>query len=585
MRRHRLAVLLAASAALALVLVAGALGQLDGPELQTIDARFSLRDTRPDDRIVVVVIDEDTFSELDRPTWPFSRRLHARAVDRLRQAGAGLLVYDVQFTEESPDPGADLALYDALDRKGGGLLATAESDDRGRTLVLGGDENLDAIGARAAASNLPADPKGVVRRYGARNGRLPTIAAQAAARLGRPLPPGAFTGGHAWIDFRGGPGTFRTVSFSDLVDGRVDPRLLRDRIVVVGASAASLQDLHPTSASRGRQMNGPEIQANAIATALDGNPLRPAPGWTGWALAVLLGAVAPLALLRFGPVGVAVAVPVAGGLGLGAAQALFGGGTIVSVAMPLTALIACTAASVVTGFVAEAAERRRMAELSERLEREVRARTAQLRETQLEIVHRLAVAAESRDGETGAHVERMSRLCEQVALALGWRLGDAEALRQASALHDVGKIGIPDSILLKAGRLDHDEWAVMRTHTALGAEILADSAIPLVRMAEQIALTHHERWDGTGYPAALRGDDIPVAGRIAAVCDVFDALVTERPYKVAWTAEAALEEVCRLSGTHFDPAVVDAFVSLDVLHPRGELIELIPLTPSRAVVT
>jgi putative two-component system response regulator len=153
---------------------------------------------------------------------------------------------------------------------------------------------------------------------------------------------------------------------------------------------------------------------------------------------------------------------------------------------------------------------------------------------------------------------------------------EAETLRNASLLHDVGKIGIPDAVLLQAGELSEDERQIMRRHTTVGGAILAGSSAPIMQMAEEIALTHHEHWDGTGYPRGLAGEEIPLAGRICAVCDVFDALLSERPYKEPWRVDDALAELRRERATHFDPAVVDAFMSIvDDLDPAL-------LAPSRA---
>ena len=179
--------------------------------------------------------------------------------------------------------------------------------------------------------------------------------------------------------------------------------------------------------------------------------------------------------------------------------------------------------------------------MMEILEQRVRERTEELRETQLEVVRRLAQAAESRDGDTGAHIERMSLLCARLARAAGWSVEDAERLRHASALHDVGKIGIPDRVLLKPGKLDAEEWKIMQTHAVIGASMLADSRSELLQVAEEIARTHHERWDGTGYPARVRGEDIPLVGRSCSICDVFDALVSPRPYKEAWPVAPSLD--------------------------------------------
>jgi putative two-component system response regulator len=199
---------------------------------------------------------------------------------------------------------------------------------------------------------------------------------------------------------------------------------------------------------------------------------------------------------------------------------------------------------------------------NELLERRVRERTADLADAEREIAHRLGVAVEWRDAETGVHIERMGRLCERLALEVGMSIVEADLLRHASALHDVGKVGIPDEILLKPGKLDKDEWAKMQTHTSIGASILSGSKSALVQMAEQIARSHHERWDGSGYPDGLKGDEIPLAARICAVCDVFDALLSPRPYKAAWPLEDVIEELGKLRGNHLDPSLVDAFLPL-----------------------
>jgi putative two-component system response regulator len=207
-------------------------------------------------------------------------------------------------------------------------------------------------------------------------------------------------------------------------------------------------------------------------------------------------------------------------------------------------------------------ERLRIAEANDRLEEEVLARTRDLRDTQLEIVERLGQAVESRDEETGDHIARIAALTHRLALAAGMQPDQAELVARASAMHDVGKIAIPDHILRKPGPLDPEERAIMETHTLVGAKLLAGSRSPLMRLAEEIARTHHERWDGCGYPAGLAGEDIPLAGRICAVCDVFDALTSDRPYKRAWTAEAALEEIAAQSGRQFDPQLVRLFLEM-----------------------
>lgn len=193
------------------------------------------------------------------------------------------------------------------------------------------------------------------------------------------------------------------------------------------------------------------------------------------------------------------------------------------------------------------------------LEFKVRERTKDLRDTQLEVIYRLARVAEYRDNDTGRHILRMARYCAALAEAAGLDEGTCERLYNASPMHDIGKIGIPDSVLLKPGKLTATEWEIMRAHTTLGAELLSGSPSELVQMGERIALTHHERWDGSGYPSHLKGEDIPLEGRICALCDVFDALTSERPYKRKWTVEEALEEITRGEGKHFDPRLAGLF--------------------------
>ena len=193
------------------------------------------------------------------------------------------------------------------------------------------------------------------------------------------------------------------------------------------------------------------------------------------------------------------------------------------------------------------------------LEQKVRERTAELEETQIEILERLALAAEYRDDDTGEHTRRVGQMSAQIAQALGLPEAEVELIRRAAPLHDVGKIAIPDSILLKPGKLTPAEFELMKTHTTLGAKMLSGGQFPLLQRAEEIALTHHERWDGTGY-SGLKGESIPMAGRIVTVADVFDALTNERPYKKAWLHTEAIEEIQRQTGRQFDPRVVEAFL-------------------------
>lgn len=200
------------------------------------------------------------------------------------------------------------------------------------------------------------------------------------------------------------------------------------------------------------------------------------------------------------------------------------------------------------------------------LELRVEERTRELRLAYEEISHKLARVAEFRDDDTGEHARRVARSAGQMAAVLGLDSDECKRIEAAALLHDIGKVAIPDTILLKPGRLDPEEVEFMKKHVRVGAEILGDSHCETMRLAEQIALTHHERWDGTGY-LGIRGEDIPLAGRIVAVADVFDALTSDRPYKPSWSVEAAVEEINAGAGTAYDPKVVEAFNDV-VAHSR-----------------
>jgi CHASE2 domain-containing sensor protein len=558
--------LTAAVALLTVVVVAVGMGVvlLDNThnlEQETLVARFAVRHAPKPQGIVVVGIDSASLTALGQ--WPFRRTLHAKAIDRLHEAGAREIVYDIQFTEPSKHQADDLALYDAIGRAGGAVLATTEIGDEGDTRVLGGDAKLGDVHARAAAANVVDGDRGLIARFKAAVAGLPTIAVATAERVtGRRVDRSGFLHGDALIDYRGAPGAFPTISFASVLNPHTDLSAVRGKIVVVGATAPTQQDVHPTPTSGDKLMSGPEIQANAIWTALHGFPLRQVPRWVDVLLVIALGLAPALLSLRLGAAAVGLTSLALAAAWLVAAQLLFNAGHVVAVVAPLASLLFATAGALTAIHLAELRDRRRLERESAVLEGLVRERTAELREAQFEIVRRLAQAAESRDEETGLHIDRISRMCRRLASAAGLSGEEAELIGEAAALHDLGKIGIPDAILLKPGRLDEGEWAIMRKHPAIGARMLEGSASPLISRAETIALTHHERWDGGGYPAGLAGDAIPLEGRICAVCDVFDALLTPRCYKPAWPLDEVLAELEQQRGTQFDPALVDVFLSL-----------------------
>lgn len=357
MRRRRRPLALAAAAALALAAGLETSGALERAEEQSIDARFALRGTPgPPAGVVVVGVDERTL-DVTEQRWPFARDEQAKLIDRLHAARPRLIVYDIALSEPSDSEEADVAVFEAIARARPMLLAATESDEQGRTPVLGGDENVAAAGAHVGSSLFPRD-HGVIRRIQTDVGRVPALSVQ-AVRLAGGEPPIA-PGDSAWIDFAGPAGTVRTHSWNDVATGRTPASALRGKIVVVGTTARRLQDRHQTSVS-GDSMPGPEIQANAIATLMRGAPLRSAAPGLDAALVAIAALLVPLVALRFGLPSIltlALAIPV---LGAGA-QLAFTSGRIVAVASPLAALLLGAGATAVALAATELRDRRRLRE-------------------------------------------------------------------------------------------------------------------------------------------------------------------------------------------------------------------------------
>jgi CHASE2 domain-containing sensor protein len=558
---HARAVLLAGMLAAACGIAVWTTNSGAALEDTSVSLRFRLRPAEPPKDLAVVGIDAATFSDYAHEhQWPYPRSWHGDVLDQLRRMGARKVVYDVQFTEQTTEA-EDWALFQAIGRFPGTILATTETDEHGRTNVLGGDENLAHAKARAAMATFPIMAGGEIARVERERDGVATLAVATAESLGHRVEASAFEHGGAWIDFRGPPGTIPTYHFSDVREGRLPASAVRGKVVVVGMTAPTQQDVHPTPTVTDELMSGPEVQANALWTVLHDLPLRSAPAWASL-LAILVLALAPAAAaLRLRALSVLTAPLLAAGY-LGVAYLAFVRGWMLPVFAPLCGLTLSAVGTVTSSYVTERRERFRVSLHNRALEQAVRERTAELHDTQLEVVRRLARAAEWRDEDTGEHIERIGLLSERLGLAAGLSAIEAETLRHAAVLHDVGKIGVPDRVLLKPGKLDAEEWVIMKAHAAIGASMLSGSDSPLVQLGEEIARTHHERWDGTGYPAGLRGSEIPLSGRICAICDVFDALRSRRPYKEPWPMDQAIAEIRRQSGHHFDPELVALFLPL-----------------------
>jgi adenylate cyclase len=366
-RRLRLLLFLGTAIVLtAFVITAYGFDVLHDSELDTVDARFTVRGDRAAPKNVVVVkIDDVTFNDLQQ-RFPFRRSVHARLIDRLRRGGAKAIAYDVQFTEPT-EAAEDNALIDAVERASNVVLATTEVDDRGRSNVFGDDSLVREIGARVGNAGYLTDSGGVIRRMPYEVEKLKSFAVVTAETAsGRKVNRSDMDGGNAWIDFHGPPWTVDSISFSRALEGRTPRGFFRGKIVVVGASAPSLQDVHATSVTGDELQPGPEIQAESIATALDDFPLHDAPGAADVILIVLLGLVGPVTALRLGPVRAAIIGVLAAAVYAVAVQLVFNAGWIVGLLYPLVSLILGVVGALAVSLILDAFERERIRDVFSR---------------------------------------------------------------------------------------------------------------------------------------------------------------------------------------------------------------------------
>jgi adenylate cyclase len=340
----------------ALVLGAYAAHILDTLELHSVDARFALRGTQHPKNLVVVAIDSTTFNQLGSQ-WPFPRRFDAKVINRIAAGHPKAIAYDIQFTERS-DVADDNALIQAVANAGHVVLATADVGPQGQTNIFGGGSVLHQIGARAGNALLPADADGVIRRAPYELSNLQSfgvVAAEVASGHAIAPPPG----NEFWIDYAGPPGTVKTVSFSSVMLGRVPSSLFHDKLVVVGPSDPTLQDVHATSESGSSWMSGAEIQANIADTALRGFPLRGLSVYWGAGLILLFGLIAPLASMRFSDRWTLALTLAVGVLFAVAVQVAFDHGRVVLFTYPLAALLLSAVGALVVRYILEAFERQR----------------------------------------------------------------------------------------------------------------------------------------------------------------------------------------------------------------------------------
>lgn len=362
-RRH-LNALFGVSLALTLLVIAGwAFGVLRSYEQSSVDTRFAIRGVQESTgsrQMLLVGVDAKTFADLE-VQWPFPRDMHAQVIDNLAEAGARTIAMDIQFTEPSDDPDADQALADAVGNAGNVVLATEETEPDGDHNVLGGNEVIESLDASVGHTQTEQDQGGVIRRFAIERGGIPTFPVAIAERAtGAKAKRDDFRkDGTAWIDFAGPNGSIETVSYSDVLQGKVKDSVIDGKVVVVGATSPSLQDRHRSSTSGDKLMPGPEIMSNSVATILSGYPLNDA-GWFLTLLLVLLfGIAVPVGCLRMRPlVAFAVALGVIVAY-LGIVFLAFSAGLILPVVYPVLALVLSSIAALAINFLAESYERAR----------------------------------------------------------------------------------------------------------------------------------------------------------------------------------------------------------------------------------
>lgn len=609
---------------LLLVLLAGLcvadnIGLFAGIDTGLYDVFFRLRGKRPvSGRIVIAAIDEKTLAAFGK--WPIRRSIYGDLLPKLKDAAA--VGFDVVLSEPAPDDGA-VALAMKRHRR---VVLPVYLDRTLKVTMPVSSLSFAAAGHVHVEQGVDHVARDVFHTIAGNGWQIPSLtSAMFRMATGVPGTPPAMPGivpaaepvhqtdPHS-INFYGPPGTFPQVSVADIAAGRYPPGFFTGKIVLVGLTTPGIIDEVATPFSEERNgMTGVELHANILNNLLDDNRIRQVPDWLRFAAATLLTVVV---WVLFGSTSEVKAfiISVTGLLLLSAysyclfaAEELWLAPSLLYASISasfmvchlrqldetarrlesehraITALInggtapqQGTTGGLLTLLTQVGINRNidRLVELqktyADNLQAAVNSRTRELEEALAtiasmsdEMVLRLAWAVESKDKDTSEHTSRLGLYARVIAEELGLPAEFIDSIAYASALHDVGKIGISDNILLKKGPLKVEEMEIIKTHCLIGKRILDNSSFPKIQMCASIALNHHERWDGTGYPNGLKGDDIPLEARIIAVCDCYDSLRSSRPYKEAYDHETALrimlEGNSRTSPKHFDPVVLEAF--------------------------
>jgi len=620
-------ILLAAFAGIVLIFFLEYLGLFEGINAYVYDMSFRIRGSRmPSDRIVIASIDEKSLAKYGR--WPLRRTFYAELLDRLGQAS--VVGFDVIFAERSQDdaPFAEaikrqgrviLPVYIDTALNGINPLFSFSPYGIGHIHVEQGIDNVVRKVFHSLYHGGVLLPSLTSVMYETATGK--TIDRKKVSEESRYQKnrQGILQADPMKINYFGRPVTFRHVSMSDVIDGKYEPDSFKGKIVLVGLTAPGIVDMVATPFSQERNlMSGVEVHANILNNLLDGNAIQDVSDSLRWFAAVAVSLLCFFLLMRLSErnaallwllsliVVTAVVLYLFASFNRWMSPALFYFSLsftymftyvlkldeaarkldkkylsvvhLLEGSRDITPQIGFDSGllgSLSPGGVNTKIQRliRVEQQYEHRLEDIIRQKTEELshalsmlNDMSNEMIMRLTAAAESKDAHTGKHISRMGLYASKIAEVLEMPADFIEQITLASAMHDIGKIGIPNRILLKPGSLSYDEFEVIKGHTSIGAKILSGSGFPMIQMSSTIALFHHERWDGTGYPNGLKGDYIPMEARITMICDIYDALRSKRPYKDALdhkrTVAIITDGDAKTMPHHFDPDVLHAFIRL-----------------------
>jgi HD-GYP domain-containing protein (c-di-GMP phosphodiesterase class II)/CHASE2 domain-containing sensor protein len=602
-------------------------GLFEGINAYIYDLSFRIRGScRPSENIIIAAIDEKTLGQLGR--WPIRRNHYAPLLERMHQSS--VIGFDVIFAERTEDDAllagairkqGKVILPVYFDR---GLnriepLPSLSPSMTGHIHIEQGVDNvvrevfhtlyLQDVSLPSLTSAMYEKVTKTAMKRQKPHAKSPEQTAAATVLQADPMK----------INYYGRPGTFQQVSVLDIIHGEYPPTFFNDKIVLIGLTAPGIVDMVSTPFSQHRnQMSGVEVHATILNNLFDGNAIHDVPEWIRWLFALLLSLLCFFLYIRFSEKKAAllwmlslVMITVIVFTLFSLFQRWMGPALFYcsfSFVYLLTYLFRLDEAArkldmkylAVTNLLGGTAEapplltydrgvvgllssggintkiqrliwvehqyERKLEDTVSEKTQELSQALAMINTMNNEMIMRLTAAAESKDDHTGKHISRIGIYAGKVAEVLSMPSDFIENVTLASAMHDIGKIGIPDQILMKPGELSYEEFEIIKKHTTIGARILSGSVHPMIQMSSIIALYHHERWDGAGYPKGLKGSDIPVEARIIMICDIYDALRSKRPYKQPFDHKQAItiitEGDVKTTPDYFDPDVLRAFIQI-----------------------